>query len=86
MSPELTTSAVLFKKYAIGVKFVTEDDPAAFEAAIDEKTKAIFVESIGNPKYNVSPISEIAKVRESMSLILRLIDASRRSHISTRFH
>ncbi|KAH9058300.1 O-acetylhomoserine ami [Lactarius vividus] len=53
---------VLFKKYGIAVKFVTSDDPAAFEAAIDEKTKAIFVESIGNPKYNVSPISEIAKV------------------------
>ncbi|KAI9444575.1 O-acetylhomoserine ami [Lactarius indigo] len=53
---------VLFKKYGIAVKFVTSDDPAAFAAAIDEKTKAIFVESIGNPKYNVSPISEIAKV------------------------
>jgi len=53
---------VLFKKYGIGVKFVTSDDPKAFAAAIDEKTKAIFVESIGNPKYNVSPIREIAKV------------------------
>ncbi|KAH9070783.1 O-acetylhomoserine ami [Lactarius deliciosus] len=53
---------VLFKKFGIAVKFVTSDDPAAFAAAIDEKTKAVFVESIGNPKYNVSPISEIAKV------------------------
>ncbi|KAI0285710.1 O-acetylhomoserine ami [Russula brevipes] len=53
---------VLLKKYGITVKFVTSDDPAAFGAAIDEKTKAVFVESIGNPKYNVSPISEIAKV------------------------
>ncbi|KAI0250230.1 O-acetylhomoserine ami [Lactifluus subvellereus] len=52
----------LFKNYGIGVKFVTSDDPAAFAAAIDEKTKAVYVESIGNPKYNVSPISEIAKV------------------------
>jgi len=60
--PELNACAVLFKKYGIAVKFVTSDDPAAFAAAIDEKTKAIFVESIGNPKYNVSPISEIAKV------------------------
>ncbi|KAH9170562.1 O-acetylhomoserine ami [Lactarius sanguifluus] len=60
--PELTACVVLFKKYGIAVKFVTSDDPAAFAAAIDEKTKAVFVESIGNPKYNVSPISEIAKV------------------------
>ncbi|KAI6144351.1 Cys/Met metabolism PLP-dependent enzyme-domain-containing protein [Pisolithus tinctorius] len=53
---------VTFKKYGIGVKFVPGDDPAAFEAAIDEKTKAIYVESIGNPKYNVAPTSDLAKV------------------------
>ena len=53
---------MFLKKYDIGVKFVTSDEPSAFAAAIDEKTKAIFVEIIGNPKYNVSPISEIAKV------------------------
>jgi len=50
------------KKYGIGCKFVTSDDPSALSAAVDENTKAIYVESIGNPKYNVSPISEIAKV------------------------
>jgi O-acetylhomoserine/O-acetylserine sulfhydrylase len=53
---------VLFKKYGIGVKFVTEDNPEAFAAAIDDKTKAIYVESIGNPKYNVSPLPDLAKV------------------------
>jgi O-acetylhomoserine/O-acetylserine sulfhydrylase-like pyridoxal-dependent enzyme len=53
---------VFLKKYGIAVQFVTSDDPSEFAAAIDENNKAIFVESIGNPKYNVSPISEIAKV------------------------
>jgi len=53
---------VTFKKYGIGVKFVTDDKPESFAAAIDEKTKAIFVESIANPKYSLSPISELAKV------------------------
>ena len=53
---------MLLKKFGITVKFVTSDDPSEFGAAIDEKTKAVFVETIGNPKYNVSPISEIAKV------------------------
>jgi len=62
MFAEPTICTVLFKKYGISVKFVTSDDPAAFAAAIDENTKAVYVESIGNPKYNVSPISEIAKV------------------------
>jgi hypothetical protein len=52
---------VTFKKFGIGVKFVHGDDPAGFAAAIDENTKAIYVESIGNPKYNVAPIPELAK-------------------------
>jgi O-acetylhomoserine/O-acetylserine sulfhydrylase len=53
---------VTFKHYGIGVKWVTEDTPEAFAAAIDEKTKAIYVESIANPKYRVSDIPALAKV------------------------
>ncbi|KAF8752990.1 O-acetylhomoserine ami [Rhizoctonia solani] len=41
--------SVLLKKYGITVKFVKDDSPEAFAAAIDENTKAIYVESIGNP-------------------------------------
>ena len=61
---------MLFKKYGIKVKFVTEDTPAAFEAAIDENTKAVYVESMGNPKYNVSPIADIAKVSLTISVVV----------------
>ncbi|PIL32568.1 hypothetical protein GSI_05271 [Ganoderma sinense ZZ0214-1] len=53
---------VYLKRFDIGIKFVKSSDPAAFEAAIDEKTKAIYVESIGNPKYNVAALPELAKV------------------------
>ncbi|QRW22652.1 Cys/Met metabolism PLP-dependent enzyme [Rhizoctonia solani] len=53
---------VLLKKYGITVKFVKDDSPEAFAAAIDENTKAIYVESIGNPKYNIAPLPELAKV------------------------
>jgi O-acetylhomoserine/O-acetylserine sulfhydrylase-like pyridoxal-dependent enzyme len=52
----------LFKKFGIGVKWVKTDDPEEFRKAIDEKSKAIYIESIGNPKYNVPNIAEIAKV------------------------
>ncbi|KAG8892670.1 Homocysteine synthase, partial [Tulasnella sp. 403] len=52
---------VLFKKFGIGVKFVPGDSPEAFKGAIDQNTKALYVESISNPKYNVAPIPEIAK-------------------------
>ena len=53
---------VTFKHFGIGVKWVTENTPEAFTAAIDEKTKAIFVESIANPKYVLSDIPVLAKV------------------------
>jgi len=53
---------VTFKHYGIGVKWVTEPTPEAFAAAIDENTKAIYVESIANPEYRVSDIPVLAKV------------------------
>lgn len=53
---------VTFKKFGIGVKWVTENTPEAFAAAIDDKTKAIFVESIANPKYILSDIPVLAKI------------------------
>ncbi|CDO68515.1 hypothetical protein BN946_scf184998.g12 [Trametes cinnabarina] len=52
---------VFLKKFDISVKFVHSQEPEAFAAAIDEKTKAIYVESIGNPKNTVAPLPEIAK-------------------------
>jgi O-acetylhomoserine/O-acetylserine sulfhydrylase len=54
---------VLLKKFGIGVKFIGGDDPEDFAKAIDANTKAIFVESIGNPKYNIAPFPELSKVR-----------------------
>ncbi|KJA15209.1 hypothetical protein HYPSUDRAFT_208070 [Hypholoma sublateritium FD-334 SS-4] len=53
---------VTFKHFGIGVKWVTEPTAEAFAAAIDEKTKAIYVESIANPKYLVSDIPTLAKI------------------------
>ncbi|KAG8922284.1 Homocysteine synthase [Tulasnella sp. 418] len=53
---------VLLKKFGIGVKFVTGDKPEDLAAAIDDRTKAIYVESIGNPKYNVADLPAIAQV------------------------
>ncbi|TFK60288.1 O-acetylhomoserine ami [Pluteus cervinus] len=53
---------VTFKKYGIGVKWVTSDEPKEFAAAIDEKTKAIYIESIANPRYKVFDIPALAKI------------------------
>ncbi|KAK5997835.1 Homocysteine synthase [Cladobotryum mycophilum] len=53
---------VLFPRFGITTKFVNGDNPEDFAAAIDDKTKAVFVESIGNPRYNVPDLEAIAKV------------------------
>ncbi len=53
---------VAFPRLGFDVSFVDGDDPAAFEAAITERTKAIFVETIGNPKYNVPDFEALAEV------------------------
>ena len=65
LRPRLTYtehSPVFLKRFGIAVKFVDSSDPAEFAKAIDERTKAIYVESIGNPKYNIAPLTEFAKV------------------------
>ncbi|KAI0701028.1 O-acetylhomoserine ami [Cytidiella melzeri] len=53
---------VFFKKFNIGVKWVTTANPVDYAAAIDKNTKAIYVESIGNPKYIVPDIPALAKI------------------------
>ncbi|KAJ8091818.1 Homocysteine/cysteine synthase [Marasmius tenuissimus] len=57
-----TSILVTFKKYGIGVKWVTDLKPESFEAAVDEKTKAIYIESIANPKFHVLDIPALAKI------------------------
>jgi O-acetylhomoserine (thiol)-lyase len=44
---------VAFKRLGIDVRIVTGDNPADFEAHIDSNTKAIYLETIGNPEYNI---------------------------------
>lgn len=53
---------VFLPRLGINTKFVDGDKPENFAAAIDENTKAIFIESIGNPRYNVPDFEAIAKV------------------------
>ncbi|KAI5477388.1 Homocysteine synthase [Pseudohyphozyma bogoriensis] len=51
---------ILFKKLGIEVRFVDGDNVQDFEKLIDDNTKAIYIESIGNPKYNVPDIKAFA--------------------------
>jgi O-acetylhomoserine (thiol)-lyase len=52
---------VTIPRLGIGVKLVEGDDTAKLAAAVDGKTKAIYVESIGNPTGNVPDLEALAK-------------------------
>lgn len=61
---------VQFKRLGIKVKFVEGDEPALFEAAIDENTKAIYIETIGNPRFNVPDFEKIAAIAKKHEIPL----------------
>lgn len=50
------------KKFGITVNFVDSQDLEAFEAAVTDKTKAIYCESIGNPKLDVPDFEKLAEI------------------------
>ena len=59
-------------QYGISTRFADHRNPASFEPLIDDRTKAIFVESLGNPQGNVTDIEKIAEVahRHGLPLIV----------------
>lgn len=61
---------VSFKKLGIEVKFAQGDDPQDFEAKIDEKTKAIYVETIGNPSFSIPDFERISSIAQKHDLPL----------------
>ena len=50
-----------FKRMGWETRFIDSDDPADFAAAIDDKTRAVFVESIANPGGVITDLAGIAK-------------------------
>jgi O-acetylhomoserine (thiol)-lyase len=53
---------VTFRRMGIDVKFVEPDDPENFRKAITKKTRAVYAETIANPRMNVLDIEKVAKV------------------------
>jgi O-acetylhomoserine/O-acetylserine sulfhydrylase len=53
---------VTLPRLGVGVHFVDGDSPDAFAKAIDDQTKALYVESIGNPRFNVPDLEALAKL------------------------
>ncbi|PRY06801.1 O-acetylhomoserine sulfhydrylase [Pontibacter ummariensis] len=51
---------VSFKRLGIEARFAESDDVEGYEQLIDEKTKAIYVETIGNPRFNIPDFEAVA--------------------------
>ena len=56
--------------YGITTKFADPEDESSFEAAIDENTKALYIETLGNPNSNAIDIEKIANIAHKHNIPL----------------
>ena len=61
---------VQFPRLGINVKFADGDDVASFESQIDNNTKAIYLESMGNPRFNIPDFKAISELAKSHNIPL----------------
>ena len=61
---------VAFKRLGVEVRFASGDEPSAFESRIDAKTKAIYLETIGNPRLNIPDFEKFAALARKHDLPL----------------
>ncbi len=61
---------VAFKRLGIDVRFAEGDKPEAFEKHIDKNTKALYLETIGNPGFNIPDFEAIAALAKKHNLPL----------------
>ncbi len=61
---------VQFPRLGINVKFADGDNVDSFSSQIDSHTKAIYIESMGNPRFNVPDFVELSKLAKKNSIPL----------------
>lgn len=61
---------VAFKRLGVDVRFAEGDRPEAFEKLIDKNTKALYLETIGNPGFNIPDFEGIAALAKKYDLPL----------------
>ncbi|MDO9554707.1 O-acetylhomoserine aminocarboxypropyltransferase/cysteine synthase family protein [Rhodonellum sp.] len=61
---------VAFKRIGIEARFAKGNDVADFEKLIDDKTKALYLETIGNPEFNIPDFEAIAALAKKHNLPL----------------
>ncbi len=55
---------VAFRRLGIEIRFANGDHPDAFEALIDARTKGIYVETIGNPGFNIPDLQQLSALAQ----------------------
>ena len=71
----ITMFSNILPQFDIRVNFVDPRDPKNFESAITEKTRALFVEAIGNPALEVTDIAAVAEIGKKYHLPV-IVDAT----------
>jgi O-acetylhomoserine/O-acetylserine sulfhydrylase len=61
---------VTFNNFGIDARFAADLEPSSFEKLIDEKTKAIYVETLGNPGFNIPDFESLSKLAVNHGLPL----------------
>ncbi|TZF84826.1 O-acetylhomoserine aminocarboxypropyltransferase/cysteine synthase [Pedobacter sp. BS3] len=61
---------VSFKRLGIEARFANVDEPESFERLIDENTKALYLETIGNPGFNIPDFEKFAALAQKYDLPL----------------
>ncbi|GAA3993940.1 O-acetylhomoserine aminocarboxypropyltransferase/cysteine synthase family protein [Mucilaginibacter dorajii] len=61
---------VAFKRLGIEVRFAKDDTAESLEALIDDKTKAIFLETIGNPGFTIADFDKVGALAKKVDLPL----------------
>lgn len=63
-----TLFAHMFPNMGIEVRFAKDDSPESLAALIDEKTKAVYCESIGNPAGNIVDLERVAELAHAQGV------------------
>ncbi|MCC9166329.1 O-acetylhomoserine aminocarboxypropyltransferase/cysteine synthase family protein [Pontibacter harenae] len=61
---------VFFKRIGIEARFAENDEVVSYEKLIDEKTKAIYVETIGNPRFNIPDFEAVSALAKKYDIPL----------------
>ena len=62
--------AVTFAQFGIDATFVDSDDPENFRRAVKANTKAVYVETIGNPQLDVADLAAVAEIAHAAGIPL----------------